>query len=213
MKNMKLLAGILVFGSLWGFSEVIIGSGLKDSGLPSGAIMTGIFAMMFLVASRLLYRQPGMQLAMGLVAGGLRWFNPFVGCHVCSAFAIVGEALIFELIWYKIKDRELLKTTTLQSSMGIISSYGVYVGGYIITQILTPLSVGQFSLNNLLVLIPQIVASGLLAALLGACIVPIAVATTSLNISLQDRLYYPTTIGISALCWCTVIITWFTVGA
>jgi len=210
---MKLLAGILVFGSLWGFSEVIIGSGLKDSGLPSGAIMTGIFAMMFLVFSRLLYRQPGMQLGMGLVAGGLRWFNPFVGCHICSAFAIVGEALIFELIWYKVKDMELLKTMTLQSSMGVISSYGVYVGGYIITQILTPLSVGRFSFSNLLVLIPQIFASGLLAALLGACIVPLAVATASLNISVHDRLYYPATIGISALCWCIVIITWFTAGA
>ncbi len=169
--------------------------------------------MMFLVTSRILYRRPGMQLAMGLVAGGLRWFNPFVGCHVCSAFAIVGEAILFELIWYKVKDMELLKTLTLQSSMGIISAYGVYVGGYIITQILTPISVGQFYLNNLLVLLPQIFASGLLAALLGACIVPIAVTTTSLNISLQDRIYYPTALGISALCWCIVIITWFTLGA
>lgn len=212
MKNMKLLAGILVFGSLWGFSEVIIGSGLKDTGLPSGAIMTGSFSMMFLVASRILYRRPGMQLSMGLVAGGLRWFNPFVGCHICSAFAIAGEALIFELIWYKLKDRELLKTITLQSSMGIISSYGIYVGGYIITQILTPLSVGQFYFTNLLLLIPRILASGLLAALLGACIIPLVVATTSFNISLQDRLYYPITIGISAFCWCIVLATWFTAG-
>jgi hypothetical protein len=213
MKHMKLIAGILVFGSLWGFSEVIIGSGLKDTGLPSGAIMTGIFAMMFLVFSRIMYQKPGMQLAMGLVAGGLRWFNPFVGCHICSAIAIVGEALLFELIWYKIKDVNLLKTITLQSSMCIFSTYCIYVGGYIITQILTPLSVGQFYLNNLLVLLPEIFASGLLAALLGAAIVPIAVSITSLDISLEDRLYYPATVGISLLCWSTVVIIWFTFGA
>ena len=154
-----------------------------------------------------------MQLTMGLVAGGLRWFNPFVGCHICSAIAIVGEALLFELIWYKIKDVNLLKTVTLQSSMGILSSYSIFVGGYIITQILTPLSVGQFYLNNLIVLFPEILASGLLAALLGAAIIPIVVKITSLDIQLEDRLYYPSTIGISLICWCAVGITWFTFGA
>ena len=97
--NKRLIAGILVFGSLWGFSEVIIGTGLQNAGLPYGAIMTGGFALSFLVLSRMIFRQPGMQIGMGLVAGGLRVFNPFIGCHLCSAIAIMAEAAIFEVIW------------------------------------------------------------------------------------------------------------------
>jgi len=202
---MKFAAGILVFGSLWGFSEVIIGPALRDAGLPAGAIMTGVFAMMLLVMSRMFYRQPGMQLGMGLVAGSLRLFNPFMGCHICSAFAIMAEGMIFELIWYKLSDIKELNTLTLRSSMGIATAYCVYVGGYIVTQILTPLTVGMFHLENLITLMPQILASGLLAALIGGAIVPVALSLRKLDLSIKDQLYYPTTIGISALCWCIVI--------
>ncbi len=54
-KNMKLFAGILLFGSLWGFTECIFGSILKDAGLPYGSIMTGVFVLIFLIFSRLTF--------------------------------------------------------------------------------------------------------------------------------------------------------------
>jgi hypothetical protein len=57
-KKMKLFAGILVFGSLWGFSECVIGSVLKDVGLPYGSIMTGVFVLIYFVLSRMVYSQP-----------------------------------------------------------------------------------------------------------------------------------------------------------
>jgi hypothetical protein len=215
MKNMKLLVGILVFGSLWGFSEVIIGSSLSDAGLPSGAIMTGVFAMMFLAMSRMIYRQPGMQLGIGLVAGGLRLFNPFVGCHLCSALAIMAEGALFEIIWYKMSfDHEGMKTLKFQSSIGIISAYVLFVGGYIVTQILTPIVAGAtFYLENLVVFMPQILASGLLPAVIGGIIIPVTMFVKKTNISMKDPLYYPTAIGISAICWLIVIGNWFLVGA
>jgi hypothetical protein len=122
--------------------------------------------------------------------------------------------MLFEIIWYKLQDTKHLNTVTLQSSMGIISAYCIYVGGYIITQILTPLSLGQFYMNNLLVLLPEIFSSGLLAALLGAGIVPLFITLrSSLRFSLEDRIYYPATLGISIVCWCSVIINWFSFGA
>ena len=211
MKKMKLLAGMLVFGSLWGFSEVIIGSSLQDAGLPTGAVMTGVFAITFLVFSRMIYRQPGMQLGMGLVAGGLRLFNPFVGCHLCSAIAIMAEGAIFELIWYKISfDFSELKTVITQSSMGIISAYSIYVGGYIVTQIMTPIAAGAgFYLENLIVFLPRILSSGLTAAILGGVALPIIILTKKIDINVKDRLYYPTTLGLSAICWFIVIGNWF----
>lgn len=207
MEKMKLFAGIIVFGSLWGFSECIIGSSLRDANLPAGAIMSGVFVIVFMTMSRMLFRQRGMQLGMGLVAGSLRLLNPFGGCFICSAIAIMAEGLIFEVLWYKISlDLNELRLPKLSVSMGITSTYLIYVGGYIVTQILTPVfSSAGFYLENLLVFIPQILASGLLAAIIGGITVPAVLATKKLDIAIRDRLYYPATIGISLVCWFVVI--------
>ena len=207
MEKMKLFAGILVFGSLWGFSECIIGSVLRDANLPAGAIMTGVFAIVFMTMSRMLFRTRGMQLGMGLVAGSLRLLNPFGGCFICSAMAIMAEGLIFEIIWYKMSlDLKELRLPKMSVSMGIATTYFVYVGGYIVTQILTPVfSSAGFYIENLLVFIPQILASGLLAAIIGGITVPAVLATKKLNLSIKERMYYPATISISVVCWFIVI--------
>jgi hypothetical protein len=208
MKNMKFIAGIIVFGSLWGFAECILGSVLRDINLPAGAIMTGIFAIGLMTLSRTTFRQPGMQTGIGLVAGALRLFNPFGGCFICSAIAIMAEGCLFDLIWTSFSlDLKKPHNINIQTSLGIISSFIIYVGGYIITQILTPLfSSAGFYLENLLVFIPQIFASGLLAALIGAITVPAIFTLQKLDITIKDRIYYPITIGISTTCWIIVII-------
>jgi hypothetical protein len=208
MINKKIIAGIILFGSLWGFAECIIGSLLRDANLPAGAIMTGVFAVGLMTMSRITFRQPGMQTGIGLVAGALRIFNPFGGCFICSAIAIMAEGLLFDLIWTGFSlDTEKTPSLTIQASFGITSAYLVYVGGYIVTQMLTPLfSSAGFYLENLLVFIPQILASGLLAALIGAVISPTTIMVKQLDITLKDRLYYPITVGVSALCWITVIV-------
>ena len=215
MKKIKILAGILVFGSLWGFSEVIIGSAIQDIGLPTGAIMTGVFAITFLVLSRMIYRQPGMQFGIGLVAGGLRLFNPFVGCHLCSAIAIMAEGAIFEIIWYKISfDFSELKTVVMKSSMGIISAYFIFIGGFIVTQILTPIAAGaNFYIENLIVFMPRILSSGLIAAVIGGVVLPATLLAKKIDVTIKDRLYYPTTIGVSAFCWFLVIGNWILLGS
>jgi len=208
MMNKKSIVGIIVFGSLWGFAECIIGSLLRDANLPAGAIMTGVFAIGLMTLSRTTFRQPGMQTGIGLVAGALRFFNPFGGCFICSAIAIMAEGLLFDLIWTGFSlDRKSSQSLTIQTSFGITAAYLVYVGGYIITQILTPVfSSAGFYLENLLVFIPQILDSGLHAALLGARMVPAVVALKKTTLTLQDRLYYPVTIGISIFCWVFVIL-------
>jgi hypothetical protein len=209
-EKMKYLAGILVFGSLWGFSECFIGSSLSEAGFSSGAIMTGVFAIFFLVSSRMLYKKPGMQLGIGLVAGGLRFFNPFVGCQLCSALAIMAEGAIFEMIWYKISfDFEGMRNNLTKVSMGIFSAYTLYVSGTIITQILTPIVSGDpFFVENLLVFMPAILSRGLLAALLGGAVLPIAILVKKADLTIKDRLYYPATIGISLVCWSIVVGSW-----
>jgi len=211
-KQMKLFAGIIVFGSLWGFSESIIGPILADAGLPDGMIMAGFFAMMFLVLSRMFYQQRGMQIGMGLVAGSLRMINPFGGCHLCSAIAIMAEGLLFEIIWTYGTTINLDNIQKLQSkvSLGIFTTYIVFSGGYIVTQIMTPLvSIGSVQIGNLLMFLPQILARALPVALLGGITVPLALESKRLHLELKDTLYYPTTLGVSMLCWIIVIGNWF----
>jgi hypothetical protein len=207
MDKMKLVAGVVVFGSLWGFAECIIGSFLHDANLPAGAIMTGVFAIGLMTLSRITFRQPGMQAGIGLVAGALRLFNPFGGCFLCSAIAIMAEGILFDLIWTGFAlDLKKNQTRTIQVSVGITSAYVVYVGGYMVTQILTPVvSSAGFYLENLIGFIPNILASGLLAALLGTVTVPVVFTLKTLDITMKDRLYYPITIGLSTFCWIVVI--------
>jgi len=209
MNKKKLIAGIILFGSLWGFSETIIGSYINDYGMPSGAIMTGIFAIGFMMISRLLYKQRGMQIGMGLVAGTLRLFNPFVGCFICSAFAIMAEGLIFELLWYKLSlDLKELKPMSMKLSMGIISGYICFTGGFIVTQILTPIvSSAGFHIQNLIVFLPQILSRGLLAAIISGIALPTIFILKNIDISkIKDRVYYPTTATITIFCWVAVIL-------
>jgi hypothetical protein len=211
-RQMKLFTGMIVFGSLWGFSESIIGPQLAEAGLPDGLIMAGFFAMMFLVISRMYYQQKGMQIGMGLVAGTLRMFNPFGGCHLCSAIAIMAEGILFEIIWNTTTTISLDNIQRLQSkvSLGILTAYVVFSGGYIVTQILTPLvSVGSIQVGNLLMFLPQILARALPVALLGGITVPLALETRRAHLELKDSLYYPTTLGISILCWIIIIGNWF----
>jgi len=210
MDKKKLFIGILVFGSLWGFFEVIIGSLIADAGYPAGAYMTGFFAIPMLILSRMIFRQPGMQLGMGLVAGSLRLFNPLMGCHICSAIAIMAEGAIFEIIFYGIStDFREFKNLTMQSSIGIFSAYVLFVSGYIITQVLTPIVGGSgFFIENLIVILPKILAAGVLPALIAAVTIPIVISTKKLDISIKDRIYYPAGIVVSIFCWVAVISSW-----
>jgi len=197
----------MVFGSLWGFSECIIGPQISEAGLPSGTIMTGFFALLFLTMSRLIYKRRGMQFGMGLVAGSLRYFNPFGGCHVCSSIAIAAEAIIFELIFDYLSTVDLykIKSLTAKVGLGVFSAYSIYVGGTIVTQVLTPLSFGAFYIENLLLAIPSILADGLLVALIGAAVIPITMELSRFDLKIPDRFFYPTTTGITALCWIIVV--------
>jgi len=208
MEKKKLIVGILVFGSLWGFAECILGPMLRDANLPAGAIMTGVFAFGLMAASRMFYKVRGMALGMGLVAGALRLFNPFGGCLLCSAIAIMAEGLLFEIIWLGVPMvLDDFSSLTNKISLGIVTSYGIYVLGYVITQVLTPvLSSAGFFFENLVGIIPQILASGLPAALIGGVMAPVLFYLRDVDISkVRNQVYYPAAIGISALCWIVVV--------
>jgi len=203
----KMLAGVVLFGSIWGMLECVLGDFLRDNNLPAGAVMTGIIALTIMSYTRMVFRKRGMQLGMAGIASVLRVTNPFTGCLICSAIAILMEGVVFEILWYNLFDlREMRKTDMM--SLGVITSYTCYVLGFMTTQILTPLlATLSFNINDLLAFMPQILARGLPAAILGGVSLPLVSYVKSYDISrVKSSLYYPATVSIALLCWVIAIV-------
>jgi len=196
----KLLATILLFGSLWGLFECSIGDFLHDYDL---SVVTAVFAIFLMSITRLKYGLPGMQLGMALVAGLLRHFNPVGTCLICSSIAIIIEGLAFEIIW--VLPWKKYDTIPMKVGMGVISFYSIYAFGYLVTQILTPLFTSTFFLSDLLAVLPKIFSQAVLAGLMGSIFLPLAFWVNSLSISINDKLYYPTTISVISVCWIAII--------
>jgi len=196
----KILATILLFGSLWGLFECSVGDFLHGYDL---SVVTAAFAIFLMSVTRLKYGRSGMQLGMALVAGLLRHFNPVGTCLICSSIAIIIEGLAFEIIW--IFPWRKYNTLSMKVGMGVISFYSIYAIGYLVTQILTPLFTATFFLSDLIGVLPKIFSQAVLAGIIGSVSLPLAFWVDSLSISFKDKFYYPTTLSLICMCWIAVI--------
>ena len=208
MKKGRIFASTLLFGSLWGFAEIVLGDLLRNAELPAGAILSGVFALGLMLLSRMMFTARGMQFGMALVAGLLRLFNPITASHICSAIAIMAEGLIFELLYPLLMPAADEKSTlVLRVSCGVILSYTIYVTCYIISQILTAaLSTAGFHLADLLPYLPVIFGSGLLAAVIGGVVAPMVALSRNVRVEkVENAVFYPISLIGSALCWLAVL--------
>lgn len=210
-RYIRILTGIVVFGSIWGLLECTIGDTLSGSNLPSGAIMTGFFGFGLMALSRIFYQQQGMQLGIGLFAGALKFFHPLGGYMLCSAIAISIEGILFEMIWISPRVQPNKLPFSMAMSMGIISGFVLYSMGYIATQVITPIvSSAPLFLAGLPSLIPSILSTATLAGLAGAATLTIVSALPNgiANKLSQVRreVYYPTTSAISILCLLSILL-------
>ncbi|HEC76136.1 MAG TPA: hypothetical protein ENI33_02610 [Thermoplasmatales archaeon] len=195
----KLLAGTILFGSIWGLLECSLGDWLHGYGLS--AIMASI-AVFLMAVTRHIYRAPGMQASMALIASLLRHFNPMGTCLVCASIAIFIEGLAFEIIW--LLPWRKYQSYTMKVSMGVISFYSIYAIGYLSTQILTPLLTSKFYFGNLIGVIPKILAGATIAGIIGGFALP--VTYLPLKIKIKDKFYYPITAVVTLFCWIAVIL-------
>ena len=210
----KVLAGIIVFGSIWGLLECVLG-GADLAGFPIGAFLGAFIGLGLMAFTRRIYVIFWMQLGMALVAGLLRFWAPVGTCVICSALAIVAEGMVFELIFnrpvFDITRRgaELRNVKTL-ALLGIVTGFTIYVVGYMFTQVMTPVLTEEagFVLSNFVGVMPIIIGSGFFAALFGAVALPVAVLAEQLHLdinSIKKEHYYGAVGGISVFCWLFVI--------
>ncbi|MFO8133572.1 MAG: hypothetical protein R6U10_06560 [Thermoplasmatota archaeon] len=211
-QNLRLVAGIVLFGSIWGLLECALGDALHGSILPGGAIMTGLVGFGLMAATRIMYRQPGMQLGMGALAGALKYMHPIGGCMLCSAIAIAVEGAVFELIWRSPRlHLDRLDSMSMRVGMGVISGYTMYGVGYLATQMLTPIvSGGPLAASAVASLVPRTLSHATLAGLLAGATLPALLAVPA---NLPERIamirrevYYPVASAISVLCWIGILL-------
>ncbi|MEM2870725.1 MAG: hypothetical protein QW379_09990 [Thermoplasmata archaeon] len=218
-----ILAGVVLFGSVWGMLECVLGA-LKIPGplsiVPMGAVLAGFFGLGLMALSRRIYGIPMMQLAIGVVAGFIRLWAPIGTCVICSALAIVAEGMVFELIFNrplfniaKNSSSPLLDTNSL-ALVGALSGYAIYVTGYLFTQFFTPIVAPphEFNPSSFVAVLPLIFGRGFFAAITGAAALPLAIKAASAPLlqmdmlTIRKKLYYPVAMTISALCWGMVIV-------
>ncbi len=207
----RVLAGIVLFGSLWGMLECMLGE-ISPSGFPMGAFLGGFIGLGLMMLTRRLYNVMWMQLGMAIVAGALRFWAPVGTCVICSSLAIMAEGLIFELIFnrpmFNIHGSgplDLRKAKTL-ALLGIIFGFVIYTLGYMFTQIMTPILTGAiFTPANFVNNLPVMVGAGFYAAVFGGLSVPLTVLSMRpLHLSIKKRVYYRAATGLSACCWVLV---------
>ncbi len=213
MDKYRVLAGIILFGSLWGMLECMLGE-VSPSWFPMGAFLGGFIGLGLMMLTRRLYGFMWMQLGMALVAGALRFWAPVGTCVICSALAIMAEGLIFELIFNRptfnihgTGPLDLRNPKTL-AVLGIIAGFTIYVVGYMFTQVMTPLLTGAiFTVSNFASNIPLMVGSGFFAAVFGGISLPLAVLAEQLHFNvntIRKEHYYAAATGVSAFCWVMV---------
>jgi len=122
MTSIKQLTWLVLFGSLWGMSEVFIGGALYNANVPRASVYLSLFAVFILAMARGMLDRPGSSTAVGIIAAAYKLVNaaPFF-CHI---YGILFLAVAFDLAFSLLKRDEA--RFSLQTVAALIT--GIYGG-------------------------------------------------------------------------------------
>lgn len=199
MDKFRPLIWILLFGSVWGMSEVFGGEVLYSADIPLASIWLSLWALAILAFARALQNAPGSSSAIGLIAALFRLINagPFI-CHLLAIF-LLGVA--FDLAaTFLIKNPK--KITIRTALTGFLSAYGGFtLFALTITYLIrydTWVSAGWPKVAD------HIFVSGSLTAAAALVIVPLAfwLGRKEQTIrALSSRLAYSGALAVTLLLW------------
>jgi hypothetical protein len=168
MRDRKTWVLVLMFGSIWGFSEVFAGEFLYAHGVPRASVWLTVFALFMLAFARGLVNRPGSSTLIGALAALFKLVNaaPF-WCHLLG---IVFIGLVFDLgaaAWMKKGQKRRLSAALT----GIVTAYG----GYALFAV-TITYIARYTLwvqGGLPRVMEHVFIGGSLAAVSGAFLVPL----------------------------------------
>ena len=168
MRDRMNWALLLMFGTVWGFSEVFAGELLYAHEVPRASVWLTALALVVLGFARGLVNRPGSSTLVGALAALFKLVNaaPF-WCHLMGIFFI---GLVFDLAataWMRRGHRRILPPALT----GLVTAYG----GYALFAV-TITYIARFDPwveGGLPKILDHIIVGGSLAAIVGALLVPV----------------------------------------
>jgi hypothetical protein len=182
MRNPKNWLWFILFGSLWGINEVMMGEVLSASNVPHFSVLLTVIALFILAMARGVVNKPGSSTVIGLVAVLFKLANaaPF-HCHLLGIFMV---GLVFDVLaTFLIKSE---KTSAIKCSLtGILSAYsGNALFALVITYIIR---YDVWTSGGSSKVLGHIFVAGTLTAILAAIAVPLGFRLGVTSGALADR--------------------------
>jgi len=210
----KILVGILLFGSIWGFLEATLGGYLHFIIFPNkGAIMSGI-GIAIMASALTIYRKPAMLPFLGIVSASHKLLDvwlfslPVNSIHIINpAMAIIFESIAFSavvILMQQMQRKSINSTTGMAAGVasGLISAiayvyFAIYVTNSPLFQRIGVNSIAEFILGPGIV---QAVFSGIFFPL-GYLAGHKLYQKPFLSPLWRGSLYYATSAAVIVFCW------------
>jgi hypothetical protein len=173
---------LILFGSLWGINEVVMGEVLSASDVPHFSVLLTVIALFILAIARGIVNKPGSSTAIGLIAVLFKLANaaPFY-CHLLGIFMV---GLTFDVFASLLIKSE--KTSAIKCGLtGFLSAYsGNALFALVITYIIRYDIWTSVGLPKVL---EHIFVSGTFTAILAAFAVPLGFRLGVTSGEIADR--------------------------
>ena len=207
----RLIIGILVFGSIWGFCEATLGGFLNMIIFPNkGAIMGGI-GMAIMGAALAIYRKPAMLPGIGIVAASFKLLNvcflfvPISAVYIINpAMAIFLESLAFSLVVAFVMHRMEKNVYVGVWAAFLAGLISVTIYGYFNVYIMHAPLFERMGVSS----VPEFIAShGVIQAVFFGVLAPLGylvgkkLAATTFPVLARKPVYYAASAAIICFCW------------
>jgi hypothetical protein len=207
---LRVIVGILVFGSIWGLIEATLGGALHLIHFTYKGAITGGIGMSIMAAFVVMYRRPKLAFLLAVIAAlfkllsaviyGQPIFAPFV---VNPASAIILEGLAFSLV-VSLLFKGFESSIKMRIGAGVAAGYlSIILYGLLASAV----SMGNWATWGLAERVSSVFANGTGLAIVGTCLLLLAyLAATKIRpnfwqfMTVKPRAFYASTIVITALC-------------
>jgi hypothetical protein len=208
---LRVVIGILVFGSVWGLVEAVLGGALHLVHFPYQGAIPGGIAMAIMATFVVTYRRPRLVFWIAVIAAlfkplsaaiyGQPIFSPFV---VNPGSAILLEGLAFTLVaslFFKGFESSIKTRIAAGASAG-------YLSAILYAVLASALGMGKWASLGLAGRITTALTDGTALAIVGTCLLLLGhLVGTKLRpnfwqfMTVKPKAFYASTIGITAFCW------------
>lgn len=208
---LRVIIGILVLGSIWGFVEATLGGALHLVHFAYKGAVTGAIAMAIMGAFVVMYRRPKLVFWLAAIAAlfkplsaliyGQPVFSPFV---VNPASAILLEGLAFTLV-VSLAFKGFESSIKARIAAGISAGY---LSAILYAILASAVGMGRWASWGMTERVTAALTDGTALAIAGTALLLLGyVVSTKLRpnfwqfMTAKPRAFYASTVAITAFCW------------